>query len=175
MADDNEINEADDQERGEATPQDGAEPDTSTPEERMHEDGADPAAGDDPATAEPDGGDRMEWATPPELVRDHNRAEIGRLVLHFDHRDVEVLLDGDTGIRALDAIRRLDTTGGDRLSVYTATAENIWFVFHPSDVLAATWIPGVPRRQVGIALDPPPFRSERTASPTADPEPSPSA
>ena len=98
---------------------------------------------------------RVDRPTSPGPVREDNRSVVGTLVLHFDHRDVRVLLDGDTGLRALDAIRRKDSRKGDRLSIYTSTAETYWVVFRPSEVLAGSWLPGIPDGHEGIALDPP--------------------
>lgn len=102
------------------------------------------------------GPDEDDWSDTGDMIRDVNRTAIGELVLHYaSGRDVSVVLDGDAALRALDSIRTRRTDQGDTLSVRSSSARNIWFVYWPTEVLAATWLPGLPRAREGMAIDPP--------------------
>ena len=90
-----------------------------------------------------------------------NAAQIGTLVLHFAARDVTVVVDGDAALRLLEIYRHRGdkrTVGqfADRFNPASSSAVCGWVVtdLATDDLLAVSWIPGVPSKPPRVAIDP---------------------
>ena len=90
-----------------------------------------------------------------------NAARLGTLVLHFAARDVTVLVDGDAALRLLEIYRQRGQRSAveqyaEGLDPVNSSAEVGWVVTDPAsdDLLAVSWIPGLPSKPPRVAVDP---------------------
>ena len=117
---------------------------------------------DDEDSPDDDAGDAGKFRAPrPEsferlMLSPHNAAVIGRMILHYPARDVDLWLDGDAALRLLTMYRnRREGDLGDRLDPVNTDANNAFVVLDLDDPpLAMSWLPGVPARRPRTALDP---------------------
>lgn len=142
-------------EASEAHDQPGAGIDDAA-EDRQGEDTA--RTGDDADGQEPDdkeeSGDTsgQPFDLPTSLV---NSSILGQLVLHYRSRDVPVVLDGASAIRAMCHFAEHRRGPIDELSA-RSSALAAWVVYDTADVLAMTWLPGLGAGTPGrVAIDPP--------------------
>ena len=90
-----------------------------------------------------------------------NAARLGTLVLHFAARDVTVLIDGDAAMRLLEIYRQRGQSSAveqyaEGLDPANSSASVGWVVTDPAsdDLLAVSWIPGLPSKPPRVAVDP---------------------
>lgn len=89
-------------------------------------------------------------------VRMGNQVLVGSLVLHYEARDVQVVLDGDSALRVLTAFARRDDRGlSDPIDPSTSSAFSGWFVADLDQPLAISWIPGLGGQRRRTVIDPP--------------------
>lgn len=105
-----------------------------------------PAAGPDAA------------AGPVPNQRDLNRAEVGQLYLHTRSRDIAVILDGEAAARVMAVFagtgRRLAMR--DMVHPELANTRNLWVSIDLHEVVALSWVPGLPSRAERVmTVDPP--------------------
>ena len=98
-----------------------------------------------------------------------NQATLGELTLSYPTRDVALVLDGLTAARVLaafaDPARRSDLQ--DEINTATSPMRNLWASFDLDQLLAVSWMPGLPTRAMSrMTVDPP---NPHTGSETADP------
>ena len=85
-----------------------------------------------------------------------NRVLVGSLVLHYEARDVQVVLDGDSALRVLTAFARRDDRGlSDAIDPSTSSAFSGWFVADLDQPPAISWIPGLGGQRRRTVIDPP--------------------
>jgi hypothetical protein len=87
-----------------------------------------------------------------------NQATLGELTLSYPARDVVLVLDGLTASKVLaafaDPARR--TRLQDQIDTATSSMRNLWASFDLDQLLAASWVPGLPTRALSrMTVDPP--------------------
>lgn len=129
----------------ESTP-DSAEPDAGGSTTTTGQFPCDPADAKEPEDRDDDG-----------PVRTINRAVLGQLVLHYESRDVTVVLDGDAGLRVMTTFaNRKDERWADTLHPEESWALSGWLVLDLQEPLAMSWLPGLPARVPRTTVDPAP-------------------
>ncbi len=106
----------------------------------------------DPATA---AADQLERTLG---IIEANQLTVGELTLSYPARDVVLVLDGLTAARVLaafaDPARR--TRLQDELDTATSSMRNLWASFDLDQLLAVSWMPGLPTRATSrMTVDPP--------------------
>jgi hypothetical protein len=94
------------------------------------------------------------------VMSTRNAAVTGRLQLDYPSRRIELTVDGDTALRLIKRMEVGDSFGDlltDRLHPTTSSAHASWMCLRPEEVLAASWIPGMPESSspAAVVLDPP--------------------
>lgn len=87
-----------------------------------------------------------------------NQLTVGELTLSYPARDVVLVLDGLTAARVIaafaDPARR--TRLQDELDTATSSMRNLWASFDLDQLLAVSWMPGLPTRAMSrMTVDPP--------------------
>lgn len=113
--------------------------------------------GVDTATAESTAGPDAA-AGPVPNQRDLNRAEFGQLFLHTRSRDIAVILDGDAAARVMSVFAGTGSRVAMRDLVHPelANMRDLWVSIDLHEVVALSWIPGLPSRADRVVtVDPP--------------------
>lgn len=97
-----------------------------------------------------------------------NQATLGELTLSYPARDVVLVLDGLTAAKVLaayaDPVKR--TRLQDEVDTATSSMRNVWASFDLDQLLAVSWMPGLPTRALSrMTVDPPNPHSTVTADP----------
>lgn len=97
-----------------------------------------------------------------------NQATLGELTLSYPARDVVLVLDGLTAAKVLaayaDPVKR--TRLQDEVDTATSSMRNVWASFDLDQLLAVSWMPGLPTRALSrMTVDPPNPHSTETADP----------
>lgn len=95
---------------------------------------------------------------PAPTQRDLNRAEVGQLYLHTRSRDIAVILDGDAAARVMSVFAGTGRRAAMRDLVHPELANmlNLWVSIDLHEVVALSWIPGLPSRADHVmTVDPP--------------------
>ena len=97
-----------------------------------------------------------------------NQLTLGELTLRYPSRDVVLVLDGLTAARVLaafaDPARRARLP--DELDTATSSMRNVWASFDLDQLLAVSWMPGLPTRALSrMTVDPPNPHSSETGDP----------
>lgn len=90
--------------------------------------------------------------------RDLNRAEVGQLYLHTRSRDIAVILGGDAAARVMSMFAGTGRRAAMRDLVHPELANmlNLWVSIDLREVVALSWIPGLPSRADHVmTVDPP--------------------
>lgn len=86
---------------------------------------------------------------------DTNALVFGRLVLHYESRDVTLILDGASALRLLAMFAQRRSSGlDDRIDPATSSALSGWVVLDVLEPLAMSWEPGLPQPRPRTAIDP---------------------
>jgi len=128
----------------------------------MSDDVNDPADHDGDESVEPeeqeaagDEEDAPRAAVETAMDRDANALVFGRLVLHYQSRDVTLVLDGAAALRLLAMLARRRASGlDDRIDPATSSALSGWVVLDVFEPLAMSWEPGLPEPRPRTAIDP---------------------
>lgn len=116
----------------------------------------DDSGGDDDAADQEDVLER-DAPVPRYTMVDLNRRLLGELVVHFRARDVRFVVDGDAAMRLLCLFAGgRDERLADVASPRTSSAYSVWLGIDLADVLAMSWVPGVPADHARATIDPVP-------------------
>jgi hypothetical protein len=101
-----------------------------------------------------------------------NQLTVGTLTLSYPSRDVVLILDGLTAAKVLaafaDPARRPRLQ--DHIDTATSSMQNLWASFDLGQLLAVSWMPGLPTPALSrMTVDPPNPHSSGTAAPTTGP------
>jgi len=130
-------------------PADRNEPDDGA---RVDDDGEDEDNEDEPVKVALGRADAERRAAVPMA----NQTVVGSLILHYEARDVQVVLDGNSALRVLTAFARRDDRGlSDPIDPFSSSAFSGWFVADLDQPLAISWIPGLAGQRRRTVIDPP--------------------
>jgi hypothetical protein len=83
------------------------------------------------------------------------RAVLGQLIVHYEARDVTLVLDGEAAVRLMTMFARRREGGlGDVMDPEESSALSGWLVLDVQEPLAMSWLPGLPSRPQRTAVDP---------------------
>lgn len=81
----------------------------------------------------------------------------GQLILHYEARDVTLVVDGAAALQILAMFqRRREGALGDVIDPHSSSAANGWFVLDLDQPLAMSWYPGIGSGARRTAIDPVP-------------------
>lgn len=97
------------------------------------------------SVAKRDEPDAVDEPQPPMTVAQLNAITLGRLVVHYPDRDVDLFMDGATAERVLAVFsgRAPKSVLQDRLVPGESVMSNMWATFDIERPLAISWIPGL--------------------------------
>lgn len=134
----------------------GAEAAESSPESAVADEDV-AAVSEDPGPKGPADDEEPADTTREARVQAINRAVLGQLVLHYESRDVTVVLDGDAGLRVMAMFaNRKEGRWADILDPEQSWALSGWLVLDLHEPLAMSWLPGLPAQPARTAVDPAP-------------------